>query len=385
MSATANLSLPYLAAGQAQKHVTLNESLRTLDSLVQLSVKTRGLTSPPASPVEGHRYLIPASAGGAWSGWENAVAVYVDGGWQRFQPQEGWQLYVKDENRFLVFDGSLWRAAAPDIQGLPLLGINATADTTNRLAVSASATLLTHAGAGHQIKINKANPAATASLLFQTGYSGRAEIGTCGTEALAVKVSPDGASWLQAMTITPTGEVGLGTGTPTVALEIERSGAQFNMINVGTGGGAGFVTYQKETPSSGGERLGFMVFGSRGGGATSCNTACIAGVAETAWVLNSSHPTFMRFETTASGQAARSERMRLTGDGRLGIGVAAPSCAVEANGAIRPASYSVAGLPSAAASGAGAMVFVSNESGGPVPAFSDGAQWRRMTDRAVVS
>lgn len=33
----------------------------------------------------------------------------------------------------------------------------------------------------------------------------------------------------------------------------------------------------------------------------------------------------------------------------------------------------------------GAMVYVSNETGGAVPAFSDGTNWRRVTDRAVVS
>lgn len=31
------------------------------------------------------------------------------------------------------------------------------------------------------------------------------------------------------------------------------------------------------------------------------------------------------------------------------------------------------------------MIFVVDESGGAVPAFSDGASWRRCTDRAVVS
>ena len=35
--------------------------------------------------------------------------------------------------------------------------------------------------------------------------------------------------------------------------------------------------------------------------------------------------------------------------------------------------------------GAGAQVFVSNESGGAVPAFSDGTNWRRVTDRAIVT
>ncbi len=47
-------------------------------------------------------------------------------------------------------------------------------------------------------------------------------------------------------------------------------------------------------------------------------------------------------------------------------------------------SYAVAALPSAAL-WTGAMVFVSNEAGGAVPAFSDGTNWRRVTDRAVVS
>lgn len=48
-------------------------------------------------------------------------------------------------------------------------------------------------------------------------------------------------------------------------------------------------------------------------------------------------------------------------------------------------SYTVAGLPSAVELGAGALVFVTNEAGGPVPAFSDGVAWRRVTDRAIVS
>lgn len=46
-------------------------------------------------------------------------------------------------------------------------------------------------------------------------------------------------------------------------------------------------------------------------------------------------------------------------------------------------SYTVATLPSAVT--AGQMIFVTNESGGSVPAFSDGTNWRRVTDRAIVS
>lgn len=55
------------------------------------------------------------------------------------------------------------------------------------------------------------------------------------------------------------------------------------------------------------------------------------------------------------------------------------------SGAVKPSSYTVAGVPSASTAGAGAMIYVSNESGGAVPAFSDGTNWRRVTDRAVIS
>lgn len=46
-------------------------------------------------------------------------------------------------------------------------------------------------------------------------------------------------------------------------------------------------------------------------------------------------------------------------------------------------SYTVSGLPTA--SPAGQMAYVTNEAGGAVPAFSDGTNWRRVTDRAIVS
>ena len=59
-----------------------------------------------------------------------------------------------------------------------LFGVNATADTTTRFVVAAAASLFDHAGNGHQHKINKTAAGDTASLLFQTGTSGRAEMGT---------------------------------------------------------------------------------------------------------------------------------------------------------------------------------------------------------------
>jgi len=47
-------------------------------------------------------------------------------------------------------------------------------------------------------------------------------------------------------------------------------------------------------------------------------------------------------------------------------------------------SYTVTTLPTASEN-TGSIVYVSNETGGAVTAFSDGSAWRRTTDRAIVS
>ncbi|PHS21649.1 MAG: ribonuclease III, partial [Robiginitomaculum sp.] len=70
--------------------------------------------------------------------------------------------------------------------------------------------------------------------------------------------------------------------------------------------------------------------------------------------------------------------------GYVGIGTNAPSTTLHVNGPVRVGSYTVATVPSAISAGEGAMIYVTNEIGGPVMVFSDGANWRRMTDRAVV-
>ena len=52
-------------------------------------------------------------------------------------------------------------------------------------------------------------------------------------------------------------------------------------------------------------------------------------------------------------------------------------------GSVELPSYTVLTLPSVTP--AGQMIYVSDETGGAVPAFSDGANWLRVTDRAIVS
>ena len=206
-SLTPNLALPYLAAGQAQKHVTLNESLRRLDALVHLVFEDRDLAEPPAVPAEGQRYLVASGASGAWSGRSGTIAAFQDGGWLFYPPETGWIAWIRDEDALAVWNGAEWQDAGTG--GSPeTLGIHATADTTNRLAVASEAVLFSHDGADSRVKINRAGGTDTASLVFQSAYSGRAEIGLAGDDRFRLKVSADGTSWANALEVDPaTGEV----------------------------------------------------------------------------------------------------------------------------------------------------------------------------------
>lgn len=82
------------------------------------------------------------------------------------------------------------------------LGIGgATADSTNVLSVRGSGSLYDGDSGGHQIRVNKNAAGDTASFLFQTGFSGRAEFGTIGNDDFELKVSDDGSVFTQAFVV----------------------------------------------------------------------------------------------------------------------------------------------------------------------------------------
>ena len=178
MNDTPNLALPYILAAQAQKHVTHNEAIRALDCLVQLSVASRTLSEPPASPGDGSRYIVAPGASGDWVGQDGKVAAYQDGAWAFYAPKEGWRAWSASEGALLVYEAGAWSALSSGGTGsgdlpsafdnLTHVGINATADTTNRLSLKSPASLFDNEGAGHQQKINKKTSADTASVLYQT-------------------------------------------------------------------------------------------------------------------------------------------------------------------------------------------------------------------------
>jgi hypothetical protein len=272
---TLNLTLPYILASQADKHVTFNAAMDIVDTIGQLSVASRMLSAPPATPPLGESWIIGPAPTAEWAGHVNEVATWLATGWQFLVPKAGWRAWVKAENIELVFASGAWSIAIGQAP-VPKLGIKTPADATNVLAVSGPATLFTADTSNHLIKINKASSAASGTMAFQTAYSTRAEIGLAGNDKLTIKVSANGSSFVEAIVVDQTsGSVGMGTNTPSAPLHV--------------------------------------------------------------------------------------------------------------TGAVRVGQYAKASLPSATTLGAGATIYVTDEVGGPVLAFSDGTAWRRVTDRLVVA
>ena len=257
---TPRVALPLLAAAQSQKHVTHNEALLELDALLATVILDRDLSTPPGSPSDGDTYLVKATGTGEWTGQDGKLAYAIDGGWRFYAPFEGLTAYVADEAKLILYNGTAWSdlSSALTLEDIPLLGVNATADSTNKLSVASAAVLFNNIGASMQAKLNKNASGDTASLLYQTNFSGRAEIGLTGDDNFHFKVSPDGSTFYEAVILNRnTGSVLLKhidvTGATTIGathlgrlVRADASGGAFNVTLPATADADDWVIVRKK-------------------------------------------------------------------------------------------------------------------------------------------
>jgi len=217
--ATTILGLPELESAQNQKYLTVNQALERLDALVNLTVFNRTQTAPPGSPSAGDRYIVAATATGAFAGQEDKVVVRVGTQWIFFTPSEGWRAYDQGANQHITYNGTAWvndsvSTASFSDGSIDLLGVNATPDTTNRLSVSAPGVLFNNEGDDFTLTLNKDAAGDDVQILMQTGFSTRAQFGLVSNDDFVIKVSPDGSSFFTGITIDKdTGNVAIGAGS----------------------------------------------------------------------------------------------------------------------------------------------------------------------------
>lgn len=201
-----HLGLPLLAPSQAQKHVTINESILALDVLVGLRLQSVAtLTVPPGAPDEGDCHIVANSATRGWMGQDGKIACWQDAAWRFRHPVEGLRAWRTDTGELVVYAGGEWKPILPSTPDqFDQIAVGTAPQPGIGLLAHTEAVLLTAPGDGEndiRLTLNKATPSSTAALLFQTGFSGRAEIGLTGGHDLAFKVSADGNQFDEAVTI----------------------------------------------------------------------------------------------------------------------------------------------------------------------------------------
>ncbi len=205
---TANLALPLLAAAQSQKHVTHNEALFRLDALTQMAVLALGQNAPPTAPAAGDRYGIGTAPTGSFAGQAGLLASFDGQSWRFLTPKAGWIVFNGADGFVYAFDGTKWRKltdAIAQLQNLTGLGIGTASDGYNTLAAKLNSALFAARGTGEggsgdlRFTLNKQASGNTASQLYQSNWSGRAETGLSGDDNWHLKVSPDGSVWREAL------------------------------------------------------------------------------------------------------------------------------------------------------------------------------------------
>lgn len=123
--------------------------------------------------------------------------------------------------------------------------------------------------------------------------------------------------------------VGIGTSSPTSVLEVVgySSGAMLRATgtqSLGASSGGGITLLANLAITATDQRIGGLFYGARNSSNTAATfTGGITSFSDGTWTPTS-QGTSLRFETTSIGATTRTEKIRITADGNVGIGTSAP-------------------------------------------------------------
>ena len=109
---TPRWALPLLQPGQAQKEMTVNETVARLDCLVQGAAVAAAVNTPPADPDPGDCWIVGSTPTGGWAGHAEEVAEWTSSGWLFVQPRDGTQLWLGATQGIARFADGAWHLGA---------------------------------------------------------------------------------------------------------------------------------------------------------------------------------------------------------------------------------------------------------------------------------
>jgi hypothetical protein len=124
---TPRFALPFILPGQAQKEMFHNEALARIDLALHPAVEGAPAAEPPPVPAEGECWIVAPAASGEWSGRDNMLAMWTEGGWRFLAPPPGTNAWDKAAAMARLWDGFQWRdgelaAAALLVNGVRVVG-----------------------------------------------------------------------------------------------------------------------------------------------------------------------------------------------------------------------------------------------------------------------
>lgn len=127
------------------------------------------------------------------------------------------------------------------------------------------------------------------------------------------------------------GNVGIGTILPSTSLDVVAPSAasgirSIGAVSVGAGSGGGFLAVSSGAPTAANQRLGGLFFGSVSTNSpTNIYDSAVIGWSSEANLSNTNQGAGIGFETTPSGSVGRTEVMRISSAGFVGIGTTQPT------------------------------------------------------------
>jgi hypothetical protein len=142
--ASARHQLPFMAVAQAQKEMTLNEALLTMDALLHPVVEAE-LSVPPTitqGTQHGKCWLVAAVPSGVWNDKSAHIAYWTGFGWRYYPPVEGMRIRNNSLMAEQIWLSGVWMT--PAVIADPVGG--AVVDAEARASLHAVLSLLRSAG-----------------------------------------------------------------------------------------------------------------------------------------------------------------------------------------------------------------------------------------------